>query len=95
LGGVILIENGKVKVHVVKPSLTKIPIKSEKELGNLVHYIEISPPLVGAGCIVSHDPVILKIILIHIPSYLLCGSAKYFSNFLGNEVKTSTFPPVL
>ncbi|NP_001232953.1 uncharacterized protein LOC100572956 [Acyrthosiphon pisum] len=56
LGGVILIENGKVKVHVIKPSLTKIPIKSEKELGNLLHFIELSPPLVGVGCIVSHDP---------------------------------------
>ncbi|XP_022166596.1 ester hydrolase C11orf54 homolog isoform X2 [Myzus persicae] len=58
LGGVILIENGKVKVHVVKPSLLKIPIKSEKELSNWVHFFELSPPSVGVGCIVSHDPVI-------------------------------------
>ncbi|XP_022166625.1 ester hydrolase C11orf54-like [Myzus persicae] len=43
LGGVILIENGKVKVHVIKPSLVKIPIKSEKELGNWLHFIELSP----------------------------------------------------
>jgi len=62
LGGVILIENGKVKVHVIKPSLAKIPIKSEKELGNWLHFIELSPPSVGVGCIVSHDPVISKII---------------------------------
>jgi len=60
LGGVTLIENGKVKVHIVKPSLAKIPIKSEKELGNWLHFIELSPPLVGLGCIVSHDPVISK-----------------------------------
>jgi len=56
IGGVILIENGKVKVHVVKPSLTKIPLNSGKELGKLVHFIELSPPSVGVGCIVSHDP---------------------------------------
>lgn len=93
MGGVILIENGKVRVHVVKPSLTKTPIKSEKELGNLVHFIELSPPSVGVGCIVSHDPVISKIIMINY-TYLLCGCAKYFPNFLGIEFKASTFPPV-
>jgi len=62
IGGVILIENGKVKVHVIKPSLAKIPLQSEKELGKLVNFIELSPPSVGVGCIVSHDPVIKKII---------------------------------
>lgn len=56
LGGVMLIENGKVKIHVIKPSLAKIPLKSEKELGDLLHFIELSPPSVGVGCIVSHDP---------------------------------------
>ncbi|XP_050056367.1 ester hydrolase C11orf54 homolog [Aphis gossypii] len=56
IGGVILIENGKVKVHVIKPSLAKIPLQSEKELGKLVNFIELSPPSVGVGCIVSHDP---------------------------------------
>ncbi|KAL5235266.1 hypothetical protein ACI65C_002676 [Semiaphis heraclei] len=56
LGGVILMENGKVKVHIVKPSLPKIPMKSKIELDNWLHFIELSPPLVGVGCIVSHDP---------------------------------------
>ena len=63
----MLIENGKVKIHVIKPSLAKIPLKSEKELGDLLHFIELSPPSVGVGCIVSHDPVILKIIFASIP----------------------------
>jgi len=66
IGGVILIENGKVKVHVIKPSLEKKPLQSEKELGKLVNFIELSPPSVGVGCIVSHDPVISKIIFISI-----------------------------
>ncbi|XP_025193709.1 ester hydrolase C11orf54 homolog [Melanaphis sacchari] len=56
IGGVIFIENGKVKVHVIKPSFMKKPSKSEKELENLVHFIELSPPLAGVGCIVSHNP---------------------------------------
>lgn len=95
IGGVILIENGKVKVHVIKPSLAKIPLQSEKELGKLVNFIELSPPSVGVGCIVSHDPVISKIIFISIT----CVAAldiywKYFSFFLGIELKTSTFPLV-
>jgi len=89
LGGVILIENGKVKVHVVKPILAKISLKSEKELGNWLNFIELSPPSVGLGCIVSHDPVISKIILT-IPT--CC--AKYLLNFLGIEFKISTFSPV-
>jgi hypothetical protein len=78
IGGVILIENGKVKVHVVKPSLAKIPLESGKELDKLLHFIELSPPSVGVGCIVSHDPVILKIILYGCNIYLL----KIFFTFL-------------
>jgi len=68
IGGVILIENGKVKVHVVKPSLAKKPLKSGKELNKLVHFIELSPPSVGVGCIVSHDPG-LNLRLQHIHLY--------------------------
>lgn len=59
LGGVVLIQYGKVKVHIFKPNLAKIPLKSEKELGNWVHFIELSSPLVGIGCVVSRDPVII------------------------------------
>lgn len=57
----MLIENGKAKVHVVKPNLAKKPLKSEKDFARiLVNFIEVSPPSVGLGCIVSHDPVILN-----------------------------------
>lgn len=51
-------EHGKVKVHVVKPDLDKSPVGSEKEIGNILNYIELSPPAIALGCIVSHDPVI-------------------------------------
>lgn len=59
LGGVVLMEHGKIKVHLIKPDLAKIPLKSEKELGNWLHFIELSSPLVGVGCVVSRDPVII------------------------------------
>lgn len=59
LGGVMLVENGKAKVHVFKPSLAKKPIQSEKDFEKiLINFVEVSPPSVGLGCIVSHDPVI-------------------------------------
>lgn len=55
-------ENGKVNTHVVRPDLVKTPLESGKDLGNWLHFIEVSPPSVGLGCIVSHDPVTLLII---------------------------------
>lgn len=58
LGGVILMENGKVKIHIVKPDLMKTPLTSYKEMNKWVHYVEVTPPILGVGCIVSHDPVI-------------------------------------
>lgn len=64
-------ENGKVKVHVVRPNLEKTPLESGKDLGNWLHFIEVSPPSVGLGCIVSHDPVILLIIYQFITSVLI------------------------
>lgn len=57
MGGVMLMENGKVKVHVVKPDLAKAPLKSTKDLVNWLHFIELIPPSVGLGTIVSYDPV--------------------------------------
>lgn len=75
LGGVMFIENGKAKVHVVKPNLAKQPLKSEKEFDTvLVNFIEVSPPSVGLGCIVSHDPVIFKkMIIIYIIIFWTLG----------------------
>lgn len=58
LGGVILIENGKVKVHVM-PEFSKIPLKSETELNNWLKFFNVSTPLVGLGYLVSRDPVII------------------------------------
>lgn len=58
LGGVILMENGKVKIHIVKPDLMKTPLTSYEEMNKWVHFVEATPPLLGVGCIVSHDSVI-------------------------------------
>lgn len=51
-------ENGKVKLHIIKPGSAKTPLMAYKELGNICHYTEVTPPLLGVGCIVSRDPVI-------------------------------------
>lgn len=56
-------ENGKVKIHIVKPDLMKTPLKSYEEMNKWLHWVEATPPIWGAGCIVSHDPVISLIFL--------------------------------
>jgi len=58
LGGVIVIENGKVKVHVM-PDFSKTPLNSETDLNNWLNFFEVSTPLVGVGFLVSNDPVIV------------------------------------
>ncbi|XP_025416016.1 ester hydrolase C11orf54 homolog isoform X2 [Sipha flava] len=55
LGGAILIENGKVKVHVM-PEFSKTPLNTETELNNWLNFFEVSTPLVGLGYLVSNDP---------------------------------------
>lgn len=64
MGGVVIMENGKVRVHLIRPDLAKKPIESNQDMSNLLRFFELSPPLVGLGCIVSHDPVIFKIFLV-------------------------------
>ncbi|KAL4107359.1 hypothetical protein QTP88_017718 [Uroleucon formosanum] len=55
LGGVILIETSKVKVHVM-PEFSKIPLHSETDLNNWLKFYEVSTPLVALGYLVSYDP---------------------------------------
>ncbi|XP_050535250.1 ester hydrolase C11orf54 homolog [Daktulosphaira vitifoliae] len=55
LGGVILMENGKVNVHVM-PDFSKTPINSDDDLNKWLNFFEIPTPLVGLGYLVSHDP---------------------------------------
>ncbi|XP_050428748.1 ester hydrolase C11orf54 homolog [Adelges cooleyi] len=55
LGGVILIENGKIKVHVM-PDFSKVPINSEEDLNKWLNFFEVPSPLVCLGYLVSHDP---------------------------------------
>lgn len=56
MGGVILIENGKIKTHVM-PDFSKTPVNNETDLNNWLKFYEVSPPLVGLGYLISHDPV--------------------------------------
>lgn len=67
LGGVILIETSKVKVHVM-PDFSKMPLRSESDLNNWLKFFEVSTPLVALGYLVSHDPVIklLDIYFLHL-----------------------------
>jgi len=69
LGGVILIETTKVKVHVM-PDFSKTPLESETDLNNWLKFFEVSTPLVALGYLISHDPVI-KLLNIFFTLYIL------------------------
>lgn len=58
-------ENGKVKLHVVRPDLANTPLTSFMKMEKMFHYPEVRPPLLGVGCIVSRDPVISLTILLY------------------------------
>lgn len=49
-------ENGKIKTHVM-PDFSKTPVNNETDLNNWLKFYEVSPPLVGLGYLISHDPV--------------------------------------
>ncbi|VVC31574.1 Domain of unknown function DUF1907 [Cinara cedri] len=55
LGGVILIENGTVNVHVMR-DFSKTPINTESELNKWLKFYNVTTPLVGLGYLVSSDP---------------------------------------
>jgi hypothetical protein len=75
LGGVILIENGKVKVHVC-PDYSKTPLDSEKKLKDWLKIYDLPTPLVCLGYVASHDAVIILILLIVMVIYCVRFSAK-------------------
>lgn len=54
----MLIENGKIKTHVMQ-DFSKTPLNTETHLNNWLKFYEVSPPLVGLGYLISHDPVSL------------------------------------
>lgn len=54
----IVIDNGKVKVHVM-PDFSTTPLYSETDLNNWLNFFEVPTPLVGVGYLVSNDPVII------------------------------------
>lgn len=56
LGGVILIENGKVNVHVMR-DFSKTPIHTESDLNKWLKFYNVATPLVGLGYLISSDPV--------------------------------------
>lgn len=74
LGGVIVIDNGKVKVHVM-PDFSKTPLNNETDLNNWLNFYEVPTPLVGVGFLVSHDPVIIfqtYYIFLYVYTFLFC-----------------------
>lgn len=52
----MLIENGKVKIHVM-PDFSKTPIDTEVVLNNWLKFFEVSTTYVGHGYLISRDPV--------------------------------------
>ncbi len=55
LGGTFLVQTGKVKIHVM-PNFSEVPLNSDEEVDNWLHFYEMSAPFVCTGYLVSHDP---------------------------------------
>lgn len=55
LGGVFLINRGKVKVHVM-PNFSSKPLCTDEDVNNWLKYFEVSAPLVALTTFHSYDP---------------------------------------
>lgn len=55
LGGVFLIQQGKVKLHVM-PEFSKSPLNSDNDVENWLKFYEMTSPLVCLSVLVSNDP---------------------------------------
>ncbi|KAK6625401.1 hypothetical protein RUM43_005698 [Polyplax serrata] len=55
LGGVFLIQKGKVKQHVM-PDFSKQDINSEADLNNWLKFYEMDAPLIAVGTLINRDP---------------------------------------
>ncbi|XP_013405405.1 ester hydrolase C11orf54 homolog isoform X2 [Lingula anatina] len=55
LGGVFLVEKGKVKIHIMR-DFSKVPLNSDEEVNKWLTFHEASAPLVVIGELISHDP---------------------------------------
>lgn len=75
LGGVVLMENGKVKVHVVSPELDKMPLRCVEDFSSKwLTFVNLSPPIIGLGYLISKDPVnyLLSIVVLCILKKIVC-----------------------
>ncbi|KAK2153234.1 hypothetical protein NP493_2342g00003 [Ridgeia piscesae] len=54
LGGVLLLEKGKAKIHVM-PELSETPLITEEDVENWMKYYEMSAPLVCLGTFVTQE----------------------------------------
>ncbi|XP_025421115.1 ester hydrolase C11orf54 homolog [Sipha flava] len=79
LGGVILIENGKVKVHVC-PDYSKTPLDSEKKLKDWLKIYDLPTPLVCLGYVASHDAGLDMMPLQHFHVFSDHGSGGHYMN---------------
>ncbi|VDL95849.1 unnamed protein product [Schistocephalus solidus] len=56
LGGAFVLDNSKGRFHVM-PDFPKKPVDSPAKISSWLKFYEMSPPVMGVGTIVSHDPV--------------------------------------
>uniref|UniRef100_A0A7N4PQF0 Chromosome 11 open reading frame 54 n=1 Tax=Sarcophilus harrisii TaxID=9305 RepID=A0A7N4PQF0_SARHA len=56
MGGTFVIQNGKVKVHIMPPEFSSCPLTSDEDVNNWLHFFEIKAPLVCQPVFVSRDP---------------------------------------
>ncbi|XP_074160634.1 ester hydrolase C11orf54 homolog [Sminthopsis crassicaudata] len=56
MGGTFVVQNGKVKVHIMPPEFSSCPLTSDEDVNNWLHFFEIKAPLVCQPVFVSRDP---------------------------------------
>nr|VZI04180.1 unnamed protein product [Spirometra erinaceieuropaei] len=68
LGGVFVLENSRGRFHVM-PDFPKEPVDSPAKISSWLKFYEMSPPVMGVGTIVSHDPDKMDLKLEHFHCY--------------------------
>lgn len=56
MGGTFVMNNGKVKQHIM-PDFSDIPLNSEAQLNEWLHFYDMKTPLIAVGTFVSAETV--------------------------------------
>ena len=78
LGGAFLVEQGKVRTHVMS-NFSQTPLTTDEEVNEWLCFYEMSGPLVCLGYLVSHDPG-LDLRMSHFHCYSEHGDGGHYHN---------------